>query len=155
MAAGQFYYRSKKLWLKEDASMRQGSQRLKEHFPKEVILKLENFTFTRQQFISPRQQFISPMQQVNDQRLKQWVNGVKQRKSQRYYFLRGVNPPTPQGKYLQLGFKLRECMPLYFSQQTLVKPITYKHKMMETMVGVYALILPTQLQQINLDLNNK
>jgi hypothetical protein len=26
--------------------MRQGSQRLKEHFPKETILKLENFTFT-------------------------------------------------------------------------------------------------------------
>jgi hypothetical protein len=71
MVVGFFYYRSNSFLEKEDALRRQGSKRLKEHFPKERTLQLEICMFTRAAiyFSNATSKWIAPP--------NNWVNGFK------------------------------------------------------------------------------
>jgi len=71
MVVGWFYYSSNSFLEKEDALRRQGSQRLKEHFPKERTLKLEIYMFTRAAiyFSNAISKWLVPS--------NNWVNGFK------------------------------------------------------------------------------
>jgi hypothetical protein len=86
-----------------------------------ILLSMRKTNFKHETFqkielhVSQGNDFISQMQKNMTSSFTIGLMESNKINIYRIYLLGGVIPFTSQGKFLYLGFKLRGCMPLYFS----------------------------------------